>query len=158
MTSKTDRDYVQLLYEPFADEIDTFCRKQFGYESRCAHPAFPTIMINHTAVPLYLRFRPDGFWPSDSVVIASIGFEKQRRGYGRELLSKLVEMSDRYGFKSIGIEQTGQSENIKNFVRKFNFVAYRNEKNWLVSVDVLTACLASLPPQRARGNKRLLAS
>lgn len=158
MTSKTDRDYVQLLFEPFADEIDTFYRERFGYESRCTHPSFPTISINRTAVHLYIRFRPEGFWPSDSVVIASIGFGKQRRGHGRELLSKLVEMSDRYGFESIGIEQTGQSESIKNFVRKFGFLNHKNEKNWIVSVDVLTACLASLPPQRTRGNNRLLAS
>lgn len=158
MTSKTDRDYVQLLFESFAHEIDTFHRERFGCESRYTDPAFPTISINCTAVHLYIRFRLEGFWPSDSVVIASIGFGKKRRGHGRELLRKLVEMSNRYGFESIGIEQTGQSESINNFVRKFNFRNYKNDKNWIVSVDVLTACLASLPPQRARRYNRLLAS
>jgi GNAT superfamily N-acetyltransferase len=85
------------------------------------------------------------FWPDDSVVIAKIEFRHRRFGHGTELLEKLVGMSERFGFRSIGIEQTGSDDSIQNFVRKFGFENHRDKRNWLVSVEALKARLAALP-------------
>lgn len=132
------------LFLPFAKEIDEYYRDKFGYKTQCAWPRYPTVDISRAPLRLYLRFRPGGFWPDDSVVIASIEFRKQRRGHGAELLKKFVEMSDRYELNSVGIEQTGPDESIQNFVRKFGFENHRNDQNWLVSVSRLKEILASV--------------
>jgi hypothetical protein len=151
-------DEREQLFMPFAAEIDDFYRDKFGYKTSCASPRFPTVDVKRSAVQLYLRFRPGGFWPDDSVVIASIGFQKQRCGHGTELLKKLVEMSDRYELRSIGIEQTGASESIQNFVRKFEFKNHRNDRNWLVSVQALKEILASSPSTQNSSKRKARSS
>jgi ribosomal protein S18 acetylase RimI-like enzyme len=75
-------------------------------------------------------------------VIAAIGFE---RGHGTRLLRKFIELAERYEVAYIGIEQTGPDESIQNFVRKFGFSEYRNERNWLVRVDDLSELLTASP-------------
>jgi hypothetical protein len=102
---------------------------------------------------------PGGFWPERSIVIASISFDKQRVGLGRELLSKLVMLSDKYGYTSIGIEQTNADESIQNFVRKFGFITHENDTNWLVPVTELAVTLAALPVvTKRRARMKLSAS
>jgi len=135
------------LFLAFANKIDEFYREKFNYKTSCAFPRFPTIDINRSAVRLYLRFKPKGSWPNDSIVIASIEFQKQRRGHGKALLQKLVDMSARYEFRSIGIEQTSSKEGIQNFVRKFGFKNHGNERNWLVSIDTLKLLLDATSPK-----------
>ncbi|WP_143054589.1 GNAT family N-acetyltransferase [Massilia timonae] len=134
-------------FDAFSDDIDMFCRQQFGYKRRCASGMPPTVSVNRKAADLYLRFRPGGFWPRDSVVIARIGFAQQRRGHGTALLAKLVELADQYNVTSIGIEQTNPQPSIQNFVRKYGFASYRNDRNWLVSIDILTSKLLALAEQ-----------
>ncbi len=138
------------LFFAFAAEIDDFYRGVFRYKTSCAHARYPTVDISRTPVQLYLRFRPGGFWPNDSVVIARIGFQNMHRGHGTALLRKLVELSDRYGLTSIGIEQTGPHESINNFVRKFGFAQHRNERNWLAEIDDLRSLLATIHPAKSR--------
>lgn len=140
----------QELFLRFAHEIERFYQERFFYKRSCATPRFPTVDIIRAPVRIYLRFLPGEFGPEDSVVIANIEFRDRRRGYGTELLAKLVEMSCRYGLNSIGIEQTGLDESIQIFVRKFGFENHVNKRNWLISVENLRARLEALPRFDAR--------
>lgn len=144
MTSQTKVDLLD-SFNKFTNEIDLYYMDRFRYKNSCAHGRFPTVDISRSKVRLYLRFMPGGFWPESSIVIANIGFDKQRAGRGRELLLKLVMLSDEYGYTSIGIEQTSSGDSIQNFVRKFGFKNHGNDKNWLVSVTELAGILSSLP-------------
>ncbi|AQR69561.1 hypothetical protein BZG29_15385 [Janthinobacterium sp. LM6] len=126
-----------LAFTQFSDEIDTYFRKRFHYKSRCAYARHPTVDIRRAAVKLYLRFRVGDSWPVGSIVIAVIGFRNQRRGQGRALLNKLVEMSSTYGYQNIEIEQTGTDVSIQAFVRKFGFTNSFDKQNWIISVNQL---------------------
>jgi GNAT superfamily N-acetyltransferase len=132
----------RLLFKQFTEEIDAFYRERFRYKSRCTNGRFPTVDINRVAVCLYLRFKYGDSWPYNTLVIASISFRDQRRGHGRALLAKLVEMSGRYGYTSIAIEQTSSGESIQSFVRKFGFANHLNSRNWITPVSSLTERLA----------------
>lgn len=125
------------LFPFFAEEIDAFYRAEFRYRSKCANPRFPTVDIHRAAVRLYLRFKVSEIGSGNTVVIAAIGFREQRRGHGTRLLAKLVEISNQYGITSIGVEQTSFEPGIQNFLRKFGFQNHINERNWIVSVDML---------------------
>lgn len=134
-----------LAFTQFSDEIDAYFRQRFSYKSRCAFARHPTVDVKRAAVRLYLRFRVGDSWPVGSIVIAVIEFRTQRRGQGRALLCKLVEMSSTYGYQTIEVEQTGLDASIQAFVRKFGFTNSFDERNWIVSVNQLRDLLASLP-------------
>lgn len=125
------------LFPHFADEIDAFYRAEFRYRSRCANPRFPNVDINRVAVRLYLRFTASKIAPGNTVVIAVIGFRDQRRGHGTRLLAKLVEIANRYDITSIGVEQTSSKPGIQNFLRKFGFKNHIDDRNWIVSIEML---------------------
>lgn len=148
----------QVAFMQFADEIDAYCGRRYRYKSRCAHARHPTVDVRRAAVRLYLRFRVGDSWPVGSVVIAVIEFQNRRRGHGRALLTKLVEMSSTYGYQNIEIEQTGSDVSIQAFVRKFGFTNSFDKKNWIVSVDQLRSLLASLPDPQPRSRTSKLPS
>jgi ribosomal protein S18 acetylase RimI-like enzyme len=129
----------------FAQEIDKYCRSRYRFKSQCAHPRYPTVDVSRAAVRLYLRFRVGDSWPVGSVVIAAIQFQSRRRGHGKALLNKLVDMSTTYGYQTIEIEQTSDDASIQNFVKKFGFTNSFDEQNWIVTVERLRGLLASLP-------------
>jgi GNAT superfamily N-acetyltransferase len=143
-----------LAFTQFAEEIDAYCRNRYRYKSRCVYARHPTVDVRRAAIRLYLRFRVGDSWPVGSVVIAVIEFQTQRRGHGRALLSKLVEMSSTYGYENIEIEQTRKGASIQGFVRKFGFANSFDERNWIVPVDQLRNLLASLPEPVARLSRR----
>jgi GNAT superfamily N-acetyltransferase len=152
MMTKIPNDKHQAFYE-FAEEIDAFLRKRYRYKSQCVHPRHPTIDVGRAAVRLYLRFRVGDSWPVGSIVIAVIGFQDQRRGHGRALLSQLVDMAPRYGYQNIEIEQTGGDASIQAFVRKFGFTNSSDERNWIIPVDQLRKTLSLLTQPSARAKK-----
>ncbi|WP_137172231.1 GNAT family N-acetyltransferase [Massilia sp. HP4] len=125
------------LFPHFADEIDAFYRQQFRYKKSCADARFPTVGIRRAAIDLYLRFEQSEVAIGHTVVIARIGFRHQRQGHGTRLLAKLVAMSEDYGIRSIGVEQTGPDPSIQNFVRKFGFNNHVDQQNWILPVDSL---------------------
>lgn len=124
------------FYE-FAADIDAFYRARYRYKRRCAFARYPTVDVRRAALNLYLRFNVGQRSDEASIVIARIGFQKQRRCEGTALLAKLVELAPRYGYVTVEIEQTGPDLSIQNFVRKFGFRNSFDERNWIVSIEEL---------------------
>jgi hypothetical protein len=134
-----------MLIEEFADDINNYIQVRFGYKRRCTIISIlgHTVMVNQKRVDLYLRLLPRGEWPSNSLVVARIGFSRERVGHGTHFLVFLVQLSEKYGYTEIGIENTHEGENIQNFVRKHGFQHFKGNNHWIVSVKTLSERLTA---------------
>lgn len=89
---------------------------------------------------LYLRFGKT--WVSSqskSIVIAQIGFEKQRSGYGTALLKLLTKIARTYNYELIAIESV--NANSRAFALRFNFSEYDSDKNYIIQAESLREIL-----------------
>jgi len=148
LPEKTDRTEQLEVCKRFAGDLDVYVRSRYKYKSNAVSVGFAhTVEVRRSTIELYLRFKPRASWPNDSIVIARIGFAKQRKGNGTSLLRFLVDAAPQYGIQSIGIEQAIGGEEIDGFVRKFGFTQYRNEESWIVSLKDLKKSLDELTEQ-----------
>jgi hypothetical protein len=128
--------------QKFSNELNHFLLSRLNYQDGCNISLSGTVCAYSETVDLYLRFPPvSGDWPTDTLVIARIGFNDQRAGHGTSLLQFLVELGGVYGYANIGIEQTHRGDDIQNFVRKHRFRPLDNNCNWIVSVAELSGHL-----------------
>lgn len=137
--SDTDERQIDQL----AKDLEAFIHQRFNYKRKCAFAQWSTIDVHLKRVQLYLRFKPKGFWPDDTFVIARIEFERQREGHGTALLRKLVDLSGKYGYGTIGVEALSTPA-IHSFVRKFGFTAHQGDNHWIISIDDLRTSLDRL--------------
>jgi GNAT superfamily N-acetyltransferase len=113
MSEADDRQIEQL-----ATDLEAFILQRFNYKRKCVFGQWNTLDVHRKRVHLYLRFKPKGFWPEDTLVIARIEFLEQRKGHGTALLLMLAELADKYGYKRVGVEIL-TTPAIFAFVRKF---------------------------------------
>ncbi|MDM9552441.1 GNAT family N-acetyltransferase [Pseudomonas asiatica] len=90
---------------------------------------------------LYFRLFPNlkAGWPRETLVIARIFFEEQRKGHGRNLLNWLVQLAPEIGYKYIAIEAA--NENSSAFGKRFGFELKNGKAGWLGSVENLEQAL-----------------
>lgn len=128
--------------QSFSNELNHFLLSRLNYQDGCTISLSGTVCAYSGTVDLYLRFPPkSGNWPTDTLVIARIGFQDQRAGHGTSLLQFFVELSSIYGYANIGIEETHRGDGIQNFVRKHGFRPLDNNRNWMSSVADLSGRL-----------------
>lgn len=84
-------------------------------------------------IDLYLRLRrKESQFPPDCLIIARIGFSKERIGHGTDFIRFLTEIAVKYGFKHIGIESTNEKSSSLaeklgfHSIDGFNYVATIN--------------------------------
>lgn len=90
---------------------------------------------------IYIRFGDT--WVSDvskTIVIARIGFEKQRCGHGTRFLKNILDIAIDYNYTDIAIEMVNC--NSKLFAEKFNFKPHNNGANYIISTEVLRSRLS----------------
>lgn len=98
------------------------------------------VMAQRKKFDLYLRFgRTWACEKSKSIVIARIGFEKQRAGHGTELLKVLTRVAHDYGYKYLAIESVNVSSSA--FAGKLGFEPHSQEKCFVILAEVLSANL-----------------
>lgn len=125
--------------ESFSNELSRYLLSRLNYQEGCNVSLSGTVCAYSETVDLYLRFPPNsGDWPTNTLVIARIGFHDQRVGHGTSFLQFLVKQSGIYGYADIGVEQTHPGDSIQNFVRKHGFNALDDNRNWIVSVRELS--------------------
>jgi hypothetical protein len=78
--------------------------------------------------------RIKSLFPSDCLIIARIGFSKERAGNGTHFVRFLSEIAVKYGFRHIGIEST--NEKSKTFAEKLGFHSI-DGSNYAVSAKEL---------------------
>lgn len=91
----------------------------------------------NSRVSLYLCIRKvKSIFPPDCLIIARIGFSKERTGHGTHFARFLTEIAVKHGFKYIGIEAT--NEKSSSFAEKLGFQSI-DGSNYVASVENLIA-------------------
>ena len=126
--------------EKIRKEIDNYLMNRFKYRLSLVYLTPDNIIIcrRNSRVNLYLRLRRiESLFPPDCLIIARIGFTKERIGHGTHFIRFLTEIVVKYGFKHIGLEST--NEKSKSFAEKLGFESINNDNNYVGSVEDLVS-------------------
>lgn len=87
-----------------------FILERFTYKPRYVQQrvwrTFGTVSALSTQFDIYIRMfvQPKSDWPRECLVLARIGFKKERAGHGRALVQRLVELAPKFGYRYLAIE------------------------------------------------------
>lgn len=124
-------------YEEIRKDIDNYLMKRFKYCLSLVYLPPDNIIVTRRNkwVDLYLRIRRvESLFPSDCLIIARIGFGKERIGNGTHFVHFLSGITLKYGFRYIGIESVNDKSRI--FAEKLSFYSI-DGFNYTVSVESL---------------------
>lgn len=124
-------------YEELRAEIDRYLMERFRYRKSLVRLTVDNIVTTrrNSRVDLYLRIRrSESRFPPDCLIIARLGFSKERIGHGTHFIRFLIGIAQKYGFNYIGIE----CANIKSstFAKKLGFYCIDGE-NYAIAVTNL---------------------
>ena len=89
----------------------------------------------NSRIDLYLRIKKvESLFPPDCLIIARLGFCKERIGHGTHFLKFLTEVARRYGFNHIGIECANDKSSM--LAQKLGFYSIDGE-NFAITVNNL---------------------
>lgn len=126
-------------YEAIRQEIDTYLMERFKYRLPLVYLTVDKIVATrrNSRIDLYLRIRRvESLFPPDCLIIARIGFGKERVGHGTHFVCFLTEVAIKYGFKHIGIEST--NEKSSSFAEKIGFQSI-DGSSYVASVEDLVS-------------------
>ena len=123
--------------EELRADIDRYLMERFKYRKSLVCLTTDNIIATrrNSRVDLYLRIRKvESRYPPDCLIIARLGFSKERIGHGTYFLRFLTEVARKYGFNYIGIE----CANFKSsaFAQKLGFYSI-NDENYAIAVTNL---------------------
>jgi hypothetical protein len=123
--------------EELRADIDRYLMERFKYRKSLVCLTTDNIIATrrNSRVDLYLRIRKvESRYPPDCLIIARLGFSKERIGHGTYFLRFLTEVARKYGFNYIGIE----CANFKSsaFAQKLGFYSIDGE-NYAIAVTNL---------------------
>lgn len=124
-------------YEEIKTMIDIYLMKRFRYRLSLVSLTPDNIVTTrrNSWIDLYLRIRRvKSLFPPDCLIIARIGFKKERIGHGSDFVRFLAETALKYGYKHIGIEST--NEKSSSFAGKLGFYPI-DGSNYAISVKNL---------------------
>ena len=94
-------------YEELRADIDRYLMERFKYRKSLVRLTVDNVITigRNSRVDLYLRVRKvESLFPPDCLIIARLGFSKERTGHGTHFLRFLTGVAIKYGFRYIGIE------------------------------------------------------
>ena len=128
-----------IVYEELRNDIDRYLMERFKYRKSLVRLTVDNIITTrrNSRIDLYLRIRKvKSLFPPDCLIIARLGFSKERTGHGMHFLRFLTGVARKYGFNHIGIEcANGKSS---TFAKKLGFYSIDNE-NYFITVNNLTS-------------------
>lgn len=122
--------------------IRRFATEQFGYsrmrissmQLRQKKPQTNvTVALNRSLIDLYLRFGEYAFAEHQDkkyIVVARIGFKKQKHGYGTVLLKELCIFGEKFGYEYLEVERP--NPDCQAFMKKLGF-----KDKFYLSIDQL---------------------
>lgn len=124
-------------YEELRADIDRYLMERLKYRKSLVRLTVDNVITSrrNSRIDLYLRIRKvKSLFPPDCLIIARLGFSKERIGHGTHFLRFLTGLALKYGFRYIGIE----CANIKSgaFAKKLGFNSIDGE-NYSIIVDNL---------------------
>ena len=124
-------------YEELRADIDRYLMKRFKYRKSLVYLTLDNVITTrrNSRIDLYLRIRKvESLFPPDCLIIARLGFSKERIGHGTHYLRFLTGIALRYGFRYIGIECANTKSS--TFAKKLGFNS-RDGENYAITVDNL---------------------
>mgnify|MGYP000009130350 FL=1 len=124
-------------YEELRADIDRYLMERFKYHKSLVYLTLHNVITTrrNSRIDLYLRIRKvESLFPSDCLIIARLGFSKERIGHGTHFLRFLTEIALKYGFRHIGIECTNTKS--AAFAKKLGFCSIGGE-NYTISTNNL---------------------
>ena len=94
-------------YEELRADIDRYLMERFKYRKSLTRLTMDNIITirRNSRVDLYLRIRRiESRFPPDCLIIARLGFSKERIGHGTHFIRFLTGIAQKYSFNHIGIE------------------------------------------------------
>ena len=116
-------------YEELRADIDRYLMERFKYRKSLVRLTIDNVITTrrNSHIDLYLRIRKvESLFPPDCLIIARLGFSKERIGHGTHFLQFLTGVALKYGFRYIGIECANTKSGA--FAKKlgFNSIDYEN--------------------------------
>lgn len=126
-------------YEEIRTAINNYLMERFKYRISLVYltPGNIVTTRKNSRMDLYLRIRKvESIFPPDCLIIARIGFSKERAGHRTHFVCFLAEIAVNHNFKYIGIEST--NEKSKTFAEKLGFQSI-DGSNYVASVERLVS-------------------
>ncbi len=126
-------------YEELRADIDRYLMERFKYRKSlvCLTVDNTIATRRNSRVDLYLRIRRvKSLFPPDCLIIARLGFCKERIGHGTHFIRFLTGIAPKYSFNHIGIECANTKSGA--FAQKLGFYSIDGE-NYTISVASLIA-------------------
>lgn len=128
-----------IVYEELRNDIDRYLMERFKYRKSLVYLTLDNVITTrrNNRIDLYLRIRKvESLFPPDCLIIARLGFSKERIGHGTHFLRFLTGVALKYRFRYIGIE----SANTKSgaFAKKLGFNSIDDE-NYSTTINNLTS-------------------
>ena len=126
-------------YEELRNEIDRYLMERFKYHKSLVYLTIDNVITTrrNSRIDLYLRIRKvESLFPPDCLIIARLGFSKERIGHGTHFLRFLTGIALKYGFRYIGIECANTKSGA--FAKKLGFNSIDDE-NYSTTVNNLTS-------------------
>jgi hypothetical protein len=109
-------------YQAILDLVDHWLRDNFQYRKPVATFALSVnhIITHRRKMDLYIRFLDQVTErPRPTIVIARIGFEKKRKGYGTAFLKLITDIALKYNYEYVELENC--NHNSRPFADRFGF-------------------------------------
>jgi GNAT superfamily N-acetyltransferase len=112
-TEATDegwRAFAEERCEELKPHVAEFILERFTYKPMYVQQrvwrTFATVSALSLQFDIYIRMfvKPNDYWPRECLVLARIGFTKERVGHGRALVQRLVELAPQFGYRYLAIE------------------------------------------------------
>ena len=124
-------------YEELRADIDRYLMERFKYRKSLARLTVDNIITTrrNSRVDLYLRIRRiESRFPPDCLIIARLGFSKERVGHGTHFIRFLTEVAKKFSFNYIGIECANDKS--RAFANKLGFYSIDGE-NYAIALTNL---------------------
>lgn len=125
-------------YEELRADIDRYLMERFKYRKSLVCLTIDNVITTrrNSRIDLYLRIRKiESLFPPDCLIIARLGFSKERIGHGTHFLRFLTGVALKYGFRYIGIECANTKSSA--FAKKLGFYAIDGESFAIVVTSLM---------------------
>ena len=126
-------------YEELRADIDRYLMERFKYRKSLVRLTADNIIATrrNSRVDLYLRImRIESRFPPDCLIIARLGFSKERVGHGTHFVQFLTGVAKKYGFNYIGIECANDKSSA--LAKKLGFYSIDSENYAIATSNLIS--------------------
>ena len=126
-------------YEELKTDIDRYLMERFKYRKSLVRLTMDNIIATrrNSRADLYLRIRRiESRFPPDCLIIARLGFNKERIGHGTHFIRFLTGIAQKYGFYHIGIECANDKSGA--LAKKLGFYSIDGENYAIAATNLIS--------------------